>query len=293
MHGQQNIKIYVKDYIRLISFVITKLYRIQRVTIKHVNFEALILSIVVLFIFSVCHIELSSAVAGSSTVCCLESAWWHTSCTNTSEWNATERTAVTSTGCFNNLQLRDITLRNCIAILVSELGSITTNSLKTSPILKIYLNPYPLTWKIWWAPNNASKWQMGFNSAFKGLILLLIVPLFSIVRKIAKKTISFFMFVRPSVCLSVCAHGTTRLSLGEFLWNLVLEVFFRLNLSRNFKFHKNLTRIPATLYEDQYTFMIVCGLILLRMRNVSDTICRVYQNMCFTWRPIYIYEYFF
>ena len=26
-----------------------------------------------------------------------------------------------------------------------------------------------LTWRIWWA-NNASKWQMGFNSAFKGLI---------------------------------------------------------------------------------------------------------------------------
>jgi len=27
-----------------------------------------------------------------------------------------------------------------------------------------------LTWRKWWAPNNASKWQMGFNSAFKGLI---------------------------------------------------------------------------------------------------------------------------
>jgi hypothetical protein len=26
-----------------------------------------------------------------------------------------------------------------------------------------------LTWKIWRAPNNASKWQMGFKSAFKGL----------------------------------------------------------------------------------------------------------------------------
>ena len=24
--------------------------------------------------------------------------------------------------------------------------------------------------RIWWAPNNASKWQMGFNSAFKELI---------------------------------------------------------------------------------------------------------------------------
>jgi len=26
-----------------------------------------------------------------------------------------------------------------------------------------------LTWRIWWAPNNASRWQMGFNSVFKGL----------------------------------------------------------------------------------------------------------------------------
>jgi hypothetical protein len=26
-----------------------------------------------------------------------------------------------------------------------------------------------LTWRIWWAPNNANKWQMGFNSMFKGL----------------------------------------------------------------------------------------------------------------------------
>jgi len=26
-----------------------------------------------------------------------------------------------------------------------------------------------LMWKIWWAPNNASRWQMGFNSAFEEL----------------------------------------------------------------------------------------------------------------------------
>jgi hypothetical protein len=26
-----------------------------------------------------------------------------------------------------------------------------------------------LMWRIWRAPNNASKWQVGFNSAFKGL----------------------------------------------------------------------------------------------------------------------------
>ena len=33
----------------------------------------------------------------------------------------------------------------------------------------MYLTLILLTWRIWWAPNNASKWQMEFNSAFKGL----------------------------------------------------------------------------------------------------------------------------
>ena len=28
-----------------------------------------------------------------------------------------------------------------------------------------------LKWRKWWSPNNASKWQMGFNSAFKGLTI--------------------------------------------------------------------------------------------------------------------------
>jgi len=27
-----------------------------------------------------------------------------------------------------------------------------------------------LTWRVWWAPNITSRWQMKFNSAFKGLI---------------------------------------------------------------------------------------------------------------------------
>ena len=36
------------------------------------------------------------------------------------------------------------------------------------------LNLILLTWTIWRAPTNASKWRMGFNSAFKGLKLLLL-----------------------------------------------------------------------------------------------------------------------
>jgi len=36
--------------------------------------------------------------------------------------------------------------------------------------LYAFLTLILLTWRIWWAPNNASRWQMGFNSAFKELI---------------------------------------------------------------------------------------------------------------------------
>jgi hypothetical protein len=36
-------------------------------------------------------------------------------------------------------------------------------------LLLPYLTLNPLTWKIWRAPNKASKWHMIFNSAFKGL----------------------------------------------------------------------------------------------------------------------------
>jgi len=36
---------------------------------------------------------------------------------------------------------------------------------------KVVLTLTLLTWRIWWAPNNASRWQMRFNSAFKGVNL--------------------------------------------------------------------------------------------------------------------------
>jgi len=34
---------------------------------------------------------------------------------------------------------------------------------------KSFLTLILLTWRIWLAPNNASRWQMGFKSVFKGL----------------------------------------------------------------------------------------------------------------------------
>ena len=43
--------------------------------------------------------------------------------------------------------------------------------------LKFTLTLILLTWRIWWAPNNASRWQMGFSLAFKGLNFTLTLTL--------------------------------------------------------------------------------------------------------------------
>jgi hypothetical protein len=47
------------------------------------------------------------------------------------------------------------------------------------------------------------------------------------------------------------------------------EIWF---LRRKFKFRWTLTLITGTLHEDQYTFLIISRSVLLRMRNVSDTV---------------------
>jgi hypothetical protein len=78
-------------------------------------------------------------------------------------------------------------------------------------------------------------------------------------------------------CLSVRAHGTTRLPLDGISWNLTLDYFFKI-LSRKFEFHQNLTIIKGKLHKDQNTFLIKSKSVLLKMRNVSDKSCRENQN---------------
>ena len=43
------------------------------------------------------------------------------------------------------------------------------NAFYETPSYGNYLTLILQTWRIWWTPNNVSKWQMGFNSVFKGL----------------------------------------------------------------------------------------------------------------------------
>jgi hypothetical protein len=68
-----------------------------------------------------------------------------------------------------------------------------------------------------------------------------------------------------NVCRSVLPHGTIRLPLGKFSWNLLFEYFSKI---WKLKCHWNLTSITGTLHNNQVTFLIISGSLLLRMRNV-------------------------
>jgi len=63
-----------------------------------------------------------------------------------------------------------------------------------------FLTLISLTWKMWWAPNNANRWQMGFNSAFKGLINPIIFCPFNII-------IYFLISFNPPVAI-ICSCRT-------------------------------------------------------------------------------------
>jgi hypothetical protein len=53
----------------------------------------------------------------------------------------------------------------------------------------------------------------------------IILSFFEAFAKLLKVTISFVMSVRPSVRLCGCPHGTTRLALDGFWWNLIFKLF--------------------------------------------------------------------
>ena len=90
--------------------------------------------------------------------------------------------------------------------------------------------------------------------------------------KFRKATISFVMFLRTPAG----KHATLT---GQIFMKISILLFFE-NLSRKFKLHSKPTRITGTLHEDQYTFMIISGSVLLR-RNISAKSCSENQNTHF------------
>jgi hypothetical protein len=84
--------------------------------------------------------------------------------------------------------------------------------------------------------------------------------------KIAKKTISFAMSVRPS--------AWNNLALTERIFMICdISVFFE-TLLREFKFEWNQTRITSTLHGDLFTFITISLPFLLRMRCFRQNLYR-------------------
>jgi hypothetical protein len=64
-------------------------------------------------------------------------------------------------------------LRNAIVIDIFTIGVVTVKGFgqkKQGAGWSVKVTLIQLMWKIWWALYNASKWHLGFNSAFKGLM---------------------------------------------------------------------------------------------------------------------------
>jgi len=96
----------------------------------------------------------------------------------------------------------------------------------TAQILTLNL----LTWKIWWAHNNASRGQMGFNSAFKGLKRVhicyasMLWPVIKSVMHIHQIHVYFSELYKQkcaTFCSSFCASTTVYLTWKTCLWFLI------------------------------------------------------------------------
>ena len=72
-----------------------------------------------------------------------------------------------------------------------------------------------------------------------------------------------------SFVMSVLPHGTTRVLLDGFWWNLVFDLLFRKSAEK-VQVSLNLTRITCTLHEHVFTFITISRWILHRMRNVLE-----------------------
>jgi hypothetical protein len=72
-------------------------------------------------------------------------------------------------------------------------------------------------WRIWWTPNNVSKWQMGFNSVFKMLIML--YPFFLVITRHLK-----FIYRRfVTLCSIFICDVSWKNTRNEIVWVLIRE----------------------------------------------------------------------
>ena len=97
--------------------------------------------------------------------------------------------------------------------ILEKIVSIVFDRNKSCMFLTLIL----LTWRMWWAPNNASKWQMGFNSVFKGLKTVLnttYVQAFMWEKKVIDLVSQTFEIYCTTVCTYLKKNLTTSIVLN-------------------------------------------------------------------------------
>jgi hypothetical protein len=136
------------------------------------------------------------------------------------------------------------------------------------------------------------EWEFDFDSKF--LALWKIFEFLGLFAELLKATYAFVLSALLFLCPSVHPHGTARLSLNGFWWNLVFWALVD-NVSKRSKSHWVMTRIMGTLREYPCVFVIICHWILFITRHVSNKICRESENtfsvqLCFFFENRSFYE---
>jgi hypothetical protein len=78
----------------------------------------------------------------------------------------------------------------------------------TIPRLKSSLTLTLLKWTKWWAPTSASKWRMGFNSAFKGLICYTKLYILSVMNKVIPILPLLYLFIMETSSFPVMSYSS-------------------------------------------------------------------------------------
>jgi len=121
-----------------------------------------------------------------------------------------------------------------------------------------------LTWRIWWAPNNASKWQMGFNSAFKGLIELCFWLYIVYIYCLYPLSIIYCLYL---LSLHNKLSNTRVISCGEFIPNCPIN--------------KGTSKFSLYFLFEIYFFMLSyfpSGCTQKHLRSSSDIFCYFYPT---------------
>jgi len=108
-------------------------------------------------------------------------------------------------------------------------------------------------WRIWRAPNNASRWQMGLNSEFKVLIISVNKLLLGAAMKLEKSTIIFAISVRLSVRVK-----QLRTNWKDFHANIMLEYFSKISQESK----RSHPIMLLTFWRRNYFFLILAHLYI-------------------------------